>query len=101
MALAIRGLINTGRIHENPIQDYVAAISAGIWNGEMILDLDYDEDCAAEMDSNFVVSGNGRFIEIQATGEQHPFDREQILSLMDMSRIGCQKLIDLQRQILE
>lgn len=101
LVLAVRRLINQGRIHENPVQDYVAAISAGLWNGELILDLDFDEDCVAETDANFVVSGDGRFIEIQATGEQHPFDTEQILKLMEMGAIGCKKLIDLQKQVLE
>lgn len=101
LVLAVRWLINQGRIHENPVQDYVAAISAGLWNGELILDLDFDEDCVAETDANFVVSGDGRFIEIQATGEQHPFDTEQILKLMEMGAIGCKKLIDLQKQVLE
>lgn len=101
LVLAVRKLIDTGRIHDNPVQDYVAAISAGLWNGELILDLDYDEDCMAEIDSNFVVSGNGNFIEIQATGEQHPFNRDQILNLMDMASAGCQKLIELQKRVLE
>lgn len=101
LVLAVRKLIDMGRIHDNPVQDYVAAVSAGLWNGELILDLDYDEDCVAEMDSNFVVSGDGKFIEIQATGEQHPFDRDQISKLMDMAATGCQKLIALQKQVLE
>lgn len=101
LVLAVRWLIDAGRIRENPIRDYVAAISAGLWNGELILDLDYDEDCVAEMDSNFVVSGDGKFIEIQATGEQHPFDRDQISKLMDMASAGCKKLIELQKQVLE
>lgn len=101
LVLAVRWLINQGRIHENPVQDYVAAVSAGLWKNELILDLDFDEDCVAETDANFVVSGDGRFIEIQATGEQHPFDTEQILKLMEMGAIGCKKLIDLQKQVLE
>ena len=101
LVLAVRKLIDMGRIRENPIRDYVAAISAGLWNGELILDLDYDEDCVAEMDSNFVVSGDGKFIEIQATGEQHPFDRDQISKLMDMASAGCKKLIELQKRVLE
>ena len=101
LVLAVRWLMERGRIAENPIRDYVAAISAGLWNGELILDLDYDEDCVAEMDSNFVVSGDGKFIEIQATGEQHPFDRDQISKLMDMASAGCKKLIELQKQVLE
>ena len=101
LVLAVRKLIDMGRIHDNPVQDYVAAVSAGLWNGELILDLDYDEDCVAEMDSNFVIAGNGNFIEIQATGEQHPFNREQISKLMDMASAGCKKLIELQKQVLE
>ena len=101
LVLAVRWLMERGRIAENPVRDYVAAISAGLWNGELILDLDYDEDCVAEMDSNFVVSGDGKFIEIQATGEQHPFDRDQISKLMDMASAGCKKLIELQKQVLE
>lgn len=101
LVLAVRWLINQGRIHENPVQDYVAAISAGLWNGELILDLDFDEDCAAETDANFVVAGDGRFIEIQATGEQRPFNTEQILKLMEMGAVGCKKLTELQKQVLE
>ena len=100
MVLAVRWLMNAGRIHENPIRDYVAAISAGLWDGELVLDLDYEEDCVAELDSNFVISGDGNFIEIQATGEQHPFNREQIEKLMDLASGGCKKLIDLQKQVL-
>ncbi len=101
LVLAVRWLMAQGRIKENPIRDYVAAISAGLWNGELVLDLDYEEDCVAELDSNFVVSGDGKFIEIQATGEQHPFDQDQLIQLMEMASGGCKKLIDLQKQVLE
>jgi len=101
LSLAVRWLLENGRIAENPIRDYVAAVSAGLWNNELILDLEYDEDCVAEMDANFVVSGSGKFVEIQATGEAHPFDREQLSRLMDMAASGCKKLIDLQHQVLE
>ena len=101
LSLAVRWLLENGRITENPIRDYVAAVSAGLWNNELILDLEYDEDCVAEMDSNFVVSGSGKFVEIQATGEAHPFDREQLSQLMDMAAMGCKKLIDLQHQVLD
>lgn len=101
LVLAVRWLLDHGRIQENPIRDYVAAVSAGLWNGELILDLDYEEDCVAELDSNFVISGAGNFIEIQATGEQHPFNQEQLIKLMEMASNGCKKLIDLQKQVLE
>ena len=101
LALAVRWLLANGRIHENPISDTVSAISAGLWHGELVLDLDYDEDCDAELDSNFVVSGRGDFIEIQATGEQHPFTASQLTELMTMAQTACQKLTDLQTQVLE
>ena len=101
LTLAVRWLLEHGRINENPIRDNVAAVSAGLWNNELILDLEYEEDCVAEMDSNFVVSGSGKFVEIQATGEAHPFDREQLSQLMDMAAAGCKKLIDLQHQVLD
>ena len=68
---------------------------------DLILDLDYEEDCVAELDSNFVMSGDGRFIEVQATGEQHPFSAEQLTQLMQMAADGCKKLIDLQNQVLD
>ena len=101
LALAVRWLMENGRITKNPIRDYVAATSAGLWNNELILDLEYEEDCVAETDANFVVSGSGKFVEIQATGEAHPFDRDQLSELMDMAGGGCKKLIDLQHQILD
>ena len=101
LSLAVRWLLEHGRINENPIRDYVAAVSAGLWNNELILDLEYDEDCVAEMDANFVVSGSGKFVEIQATGEAHPFNRDQLSQLMDMASTGCKKLIELQHQVLD
>ena len=101
LVLAVRWLMENGRINEDPIRDYVAAVSAGLWNNELILDLEYDEDCTAETDANFVMAGSGKFVEIQATGESHPFDRDQLSRLMDMAAAGCKKLIDLQHQVLD
>ncbi len=101
MALAVRWLIAQGRIFENPISDNVAAVSAGVWKDELVLDLDYEEDCVAEMDANFVIAGDGRFIEIQVTGEAHPFDATQLNTLMQMAQMACQRLVSLQNQVLE
>ncbi|MBD5400124.1 ribonuclease PH [bacterium] len=100
LSLAIRGMIESGRITDNPIREHIAAVSAGLWRDELVLDLDYEEDCDAELDSNFVMTEDGRFIEIQATGEQHPFTREQLTRLMDMAADGCAQLIELQKQVL-
>ncbi|MBP3316307.1 MAG: ribonuclease PH [Alphaproteobacteria bacterium] len=101
LSMAVQWLLRDGRIHENPIMDNVAAVSVGVRDGELILDLDFEEDCGAEMDANFVIAGNGKFVEIQATGEQHPFSSEQIIKMMELAGAGCKKLIDLQNQILE
>lgn len=101
MVLAVRWLLRNERIKENPVQEHIAAISAGLFGEDLVLDLDYEEDCVAQLDSNFVVSESGRFIEVQATGEQHPFTQEQLIKLMNMASDGCAKLIDLQKQVLE
>lgn len=100
MVLAVRKLIETERITENPVREHIAAISAGLWNNELILDLDYEEDSTAEIDANFIVTESGRFVEIQATGEQHPFEKSQLAIMMDMATDGAHKLIDLQKQVL-
>lgn len=100
LVLAMRKLIDMGRIRENPISDYVAAISCGIWNGELVVDLDFDEDCDAALDANFVVSGDGKFIEVQATGEEKPFDGEQMTKMMAAAKAACAKLIELQKEVL-
>lgn len=98
---AVRWLMDQGRIRENPISDFVAAVSVGVRGGEIILDLDFEEDCGAELDANFVVSGDGKFIEVQATGEEHPFEALKISEMMAMAAEGCAKLIELQKQTLE
>jgi ribonuclease PH len=100
MSLAVRKLIGMGRVYENPISDFVAAVSVGALGGELILDLDYEEDSKAEMDANLVVSGSGNFIEVQATGEAHPFVPERVAAMMAMAGEGCKKLIELQKQVL-
>lgn len=101
LSMAVDWMIGQGRITDSPIRDHVAAVSVGMRGGEMLLDLDFEEDCDAEMDANFVMSGSGDFVEIQATGEQHPFNRERLATAMDMAADGCAKLIALQKQVLE
>lgn len=101
MAMAVNWLIAQGRINENPISSNVAAVSVGVWQDELVLDLDFAEDCAAAIDANFVMADDGRFIEIQATGEAHPFTSEQMSEMMQIATSACNKLINLQNQILE
>lgn len=93
-------LVKQGIIGKIPITDFVAATSVGIVNGEEYLDLCYSEDSNAEVDMNVVMAGSGRFIEIQSTGEQHPFSREQFDRLLNLAEGGIKELIFLQKEAL-
>ncbi|MEZ5994256.1 MAG: ribonuclease PH [Hyphomonadaceae bacterium] len=84
-------------IKTNPITGQVAAISCGVFEGAPVLDLDYAEDSGAEVDANFILSGDGRMIEVQATGEQRPFSDEEFAALMDLAKLGCGTLFGMQR----
>lgn len=80
-----------------PLRDHVAAISCGICSGTCMLDLDYAEDSSAETDANFVMTGQGRLVEVQGTAEKTPFSEEQFLELLALARKGLNKLVDLQK----
>ncbi|SUA99168.1 Ribonuclease PH [Pannonibacter phragmitetus] len=79
------------------LKDHVAAISCGIYKGNPVLDLDYEEDSAAETDANFVLTGTGGIVEIQGTAEGAPFSEEEFKALLDLARSGISRLIDLQK----
>ena len=83
-------------IRDNPLRDQVAAISCGIRNGEAMLDLDYEEDSAAETDANFVMTGSGALVEVQATAEAAVFTDNQLLELLELAKTGILQLIALQ-----
>ncbi len=83
-----------------PLRDSVAAISVGICDGKPKLDLDYQYDVAADVDMNVVMTGRGRFIELQGTGEEATFDDEQLASLITLAKQGIVELTTLQRQAL-
>ncbi len=80
-----------------PMRDHIAAVSCGVYNNTAVLDLDYAEDSEAQTDANFVMSGNGNIVEIQATAEKTPFSEEQFLALLALARKGVGKLVDLQK----
>jgi len=84
-----------------PLVDHVAAISAGIVGGEPVLDLDYEEDSAAEADANFVLTGAGAIVEIQATAEQKTFSEAQFAAMLGLARKGIAELVKLQKQALD
>ncbi|MGL3105663.1 ribonuclease PH [Bradyrhizobium sp. BR 1432] len=84
-------------IKTNVLRDNVAAISCGIYNSTPVLDLDYAEDSEAETDANFVMTGDGRLIEVQGTAEREPFTETEFLALMALARKGVARLVDLQK----
>jgi len=79
------------------LRDNIAAISCGIYNGTPVLDLDYAEDSEADTDANFVMTGDGRIIEVQGTAEKTPFSQDEFLALMELARKGVARLVDLQK----
>jgi len=85
-------------IRDMPLKDHVAAISCGITNGEAVIDLDYVEDSAAQTDANFVLTGKGNIVEVQATAEGAPFDEQQLAQMMTLAKQGIGKLVDMQKQ---
>ena len=84
-------------IKTDVLRDHIAAVSCGVYNNVAVLDLDYAEDSEAETDANFVMSGAGNIVEIQATAEKTPFSEEQFLALLSLARKGVGKLVDLQK----
>ncbi len=87
-------------VKEIPVRDHVAAISCGIYKGVPVLDLDYNEDSAAETDANFVMTGKGGLVEVQATAEGAIFSEAELQSLLALARNGIGKLVDLQKAAL-
>jgi ribonuclease PH len=82
---------------DNVLRDNVAAISCGIYNGTPVLDLDYSEDSEAETDANFVMTGDGRLVEVQGTAERTPFSQDEFLKLMALAQSGVGRLVALQK----
>jgi ribonuclease PH len=97
LRLATRYLLAEGVITADPILDHVAAVSCGVFENTPVLDLDYDEDSNAEADANFVLTGAGDIVEIQATGEKRGFSRAEFESLFDLARGGIAELVALQK----
>src|SRR6202045_58031 len=100
LGLAMQKLVEAGTLSAAPIRDFVAATSVGIVEGEILLDLCYEEDSQAEVDLNFVMTGARKIVEVQATAEQHPFDEAQLKKMMDYAATGIEGLIAKQRTIL-
>ncbi|MDG1004867.1 MAG: ribonuclease PH [Emcibacteraceae bacterium] len=93
-------MLANGKLKKIPIKHEIAAISCGVYKGQPVLDLDYDEDSNAETDANFVMTGAGKIIEVQGTAEEEPFSEEELLRMMRLARMGIEKITKLQRKTL-
>lgn len=100
LTLALNKIITAGKLHRPVLRDYVAAVSVGIVGARVLLDLDYKEDSAAEVDMNVVRTGDGRFVELQGTAETEPFSRAQMDELVAAADSGVARLIAMQRETI-
>jgi ribonuclease PH len=98
--LALANLQSNGLITTLPVLDQVAAVSCGIYNGQVLLDLDYNEDSDAGVDANFVLTGTNKIIEVQATAEDKAFDKNEFNELLQLAEIGIGQLVKLQKHAL-
>jgi len=95
-----RKMKEEGRCERMPVLDYVSAVSVGILEGKLLLDLAYEEDSKADVDMNIVMTGKGKFIEVQGTAEQEPFTQDQLTAMVDLAGQGIRRLTEIQKQIL-
>jgi ribonuclease PH len=100
VAEAVRGWLSKGIITNDPVKDAVAAVSIGIVDGKILLDLCYEEDSKAEVDMNFVMTGSGKFIEVQGTAESEPFTRKQMERMAEIAQDGIKELMKTQKKII-
>jgi ribonuclease PH len=100
LAAACRRMVEVGMLKQSPLHDSVAAVSVGIVDGEILLDLPYPEDSRAEVDMNVVQLGNGRLVEVQGTGESGTFDRKLLDRMLDLAEQGIAELSRIQSRVL-
>ena len=101
LAMALRTLVEHRVLKTLPLRDHVAATSVGLVGGVPLLDLCYEEDSRADVDMNVVMTGKGRFIEVQATAEHTPFDDTQLATLIGLARTGIGRLVEIQKAALD
>jgi len=101
LADALAGLVEAGEIKKMPLTDYLAATSVGVIKGTPCLDLPYVEDSTAEVDMNVVMTGSGKYVEVQGTAEEKPFSREDNDELLSLAWNGIERLVETQRGILD
>ncbi len=101
LADALKFALRNGLIQKSPLKDYLAAVSVGVVRGIPMVDLCYSEDSVAEVDMNVVMTGNGRFVEIQGTAEGVPFSKDTLTMLIDLAEKGINSLIQIQKRYIE
>ena len=101
LRIACEHLLLAGIITQLPLTGQVAAISCGVYQEQAVLDLDYDEDSSAEIDANFILTAAGELVEVQATGEEHPFSRSSLYEMLDLAESGCGQLFALQQRAIQ
>ncbi|MBI4734131.1 MAG: ribonuclease PH, partial [Rubrobacteridae bacterium] len=97
---ALRWMIKNQKIKELPLSEFVSAVSVGIVDGVPILDLCYEEDSKAQVDMNIIMTGSGKFIEVQGTAEESPFNREELNALIDLAGKGINELTAIQSKVI-
>ncbi len=100
LALALKKLQQVSEIKHMPLVNYIAAVSVGLQKGQTYLDLNYDEDSAIGTDMNFVMTNKNEFIEVQGTAEQSPFNKTQLLEMLDVATKGCHELFLHQAEVI-
>jgi ribonuclease PH len=101
LGLCLKHMVKQGIVETMPINDYIAAVSVGISGNDIILDLDYEEDSKADVDMNVVMTGSGKFIEIQGTAELSPFDNSQMKRMLDLAKKGIKELVAKQKEVIK
>lgn len=100
LATACNRLVDRGLLKHSPMRDSVAAVSVGLFGGDVLLDLAYEEDARAEVDMNVVMTGRGRLVEVQGTGEAGTFDRAELDRMLDLAAVGINELTGIQSRII-
>lgn len=97
LQIALRSLNKSGLMHRIPILRHVSAISCGVVKGDVLVDLDYNEDSNADVDANFVFTSENKFVEVQYTGEKNTFDQETMIKMLDAAKSSCLEIIEKQK----
>ncbi|MCT4634602.1 MAG: ribonuclease PH [Firmicutes bacterium] len=101
LSIAVKKLMEEGLLKENPIKYHLAATSVGIFEDQVVLDLNYHEDSSAKVDMNIIMTDKGEFVELQGTGEDCPFTREELMKMMEYGEKGINELIEVQKSVVD